>query len=376
MTKLEKHLHIVSFDVPFPADYGGVIDVFYKIKALHELGVKIHLHCFEYGRGQRKELEDYCAEVHYYNRKSGHHGFSNKLPYIVCSRSDDGLLKNLLKDDYPVLLEGIHCTYFLNNERLAHRKVLLRLHNVEYRYYKNLFHQERSLPKKIYYLNESRLLKKYEHAIAYNVPVLAISQQDAISFHDELGLNEISYLPVFHPVEQVGCMEGLGCYCLYHGNLSVAENEAAVIWLLKNVFNELKLPFVIAGKKPSTRLQKLAHKHSHTCLVADPGEQEMVDIICKAQINILPSFNNTGIKLKLLNAVFNGRHCVASKNAVALTGLETECYLAQTADDFKQWIAQLYEKPFTWSLIKEREALLLESFDNRKNAQQLIASIW
>jgi hypothetical protein len=40
--------------------------VYYKVKALAELGVKVHLHCFEYGRGQAPELEPYCAEVHYY----------------------------------------------------------------------------------------------------------------------------------------------------------------------------------------------------------------------------------------------------------------------------------------------------------------------
>ncbi|MCX6283192.1 MAG: mannosyltransferase, partial [Bacteroidetes bacterium] len=44
---MEQHLHIVSFDIPYPPDYGGVIDVYYKIKTLSEAGVKIHLHCFE-----------------------------------------------------------------------------------------------------------------------------------------------------------------------------------------------------------------------------------------------------------------------------------------------------------------------------------------
>ena len=59
MTKL----HIVSFDVPFPPNYGGVIDVFYKIKALHKLGVKIILHTFDYGRGKPTELNNYCEEI-------------------------------------------------------------------------------------------------------------------------------------------------------------------------------------------------------------------------------------------------------------------------------------------------------------------------
>ncbi len=28
----DKHLHVIAFNVPYPADYGGVIDIFYKIK--------------------------------------------------------------------------------------------------------------------------------------------------------------------------------------------------------------------------------------------------------------------------------------------------------------------------------------------------------
>ncbi len=44
----DKHLHIISFDIPYPPNYGGVIDVYFKIRTLHELGIKIHLHCFEY----------------------------------------------------------------------------------------------------------------------------------------------------------------------------------------------------------------------------------------------------------------------------------------------------------------------------------------
>jgi hypothetical protein len=50
---MNKTLHIICHDVPWPADYGGVVDLFYKIKALHDEGVKIKLHCFDYGRGKR-----------------------------------------------------------------------------------------------------------------------------------------------------------------------------------------------------------------------------------------------------------------------------------------------------------------------------------
>ena len=55
-------LHVVSFQVPFPADYGGVIEVFYKLRALKQAGVDVILHCFCYkGRKEEKILEQYVT---------------------------------------------------------------------------------------------------------------------------------------------------------------------------------------------------------------------------------------------------------------------------------------------------------------------------
>ncbi|HEV2355591.1 MAG TPA: mannosyltransferase, partial [Puia sp.] len=243
-------LHIVCLDVPYPVDYGGVFDLFYKITALHAAGVKIHLHCFEYGRGQQPALAGYCAEVRYYSRCEGHKAFSHRLPYIVCSRSNGKLLDRLLEDDYPILLEGIHCTYLLNDDRFRDRKIVLRLHNVEYQYYRQLYRSERSIWKRLYFLHESNLLRRYERRIAGEVPILAVSEKDRDQYRIEFGARHIQALPVFLPFREVTTREGTGCFCLYHGNLSVPENEQAVRWLLKHVFPPLELPLIISGKQP------------------------------------------------------------------------------------------------------------------------------
>src|SRR5690606_4744798 len=105
------------------------------------------------------------------------------------------------------------------------------------------------------------------------------------------------------------------------GNLSVCENETAAIWLLAKVFSKIQIPVVIAGKDPSPRLKRIAARRCHSCRIENPGEQQMKDLIAKAQINVLPSFNRTGIKLKLLNALFNGRHCVVNEATAEQTGL-------------------------------------------------------
>jgi hypothetical protein len=373
---VEKHLHIVCLDVPYPVDYGGVFDLFQKIKALCEAGVRIHLHCLEYGRGRQPMLDGYCAEVHYYPRHEGHKGFSHKLPYIVCSRSSPELLDRLLLDDYAILLEGIHCTYLLNDDRFRGRRIVLRLHNVEYQYYRQLYRSERSLWKKMYYLHESNLLRSYEQRIAEKVKILAVSEKDSEQYRTEFGAGDVETLPVFLPFDEVRTREGTGCFCLYHGNLSVPENEQAVEWLLKNVFSALELPLIISGKQPSPRLIRLIDQNPLACLIADPAEEELQDLIAKAQVNILPSFNCTGIKLKLLNALFNGRHCIVNRGMVQGTGLEPVCHIANEAEEMRSAIVDLYTKPILPEDIARRKEVLGGIYNRRENVDRLLRSIW
>lgn len=373
---MDKHLHIVTHDVPWPADYGGVVDLFYKIKALHKLGIKIHLHCFTGGRTEQPTLNLYCASVNYYERKKGLAAFSFTIPYIVKSRSDKALIRNLLKDDHPVFLEGIHSTYFLHNGMLANRKVFVRLHNVEYKYYRQLAKHENNILKKIYFFTESLLLKKYEKEIANKATFWPVSIEDTEFYRKKFHSKRIDFLPVFLPWDHMKSETGKGSFCLYHGNLAINENEKAADWLLNNVFNTLEIPFVVAGKNPSLPLQALAHAHPHTCIVVNPSEHEMQDLIRKAQVNIIPSFNKTGIKLKLLNAVYNGRHCLANREAVEGSGLEAACHIANGAEEFKKEIKQLFSEPFTEKNMQHRSAALEALYSNEKNARQLIAWIY
>ncbi len=372
----EKHLHIITHDVPWPADFGGVMDLFYKIKTLHQNGIKIHLHCFTNKRKQQQELNKYCEAVYYYKRKRDVFHFSFSVPFIVSSRKCTELLHNLQKDSYPILIEGIHCSHHLHNGKLSGRKVLLRLHNTEFEYYRHLALNEKDPFRKFYFNRESRLLKKYENQLAKKVSIAAVSNQDVATYNKLFNANDIFHLPVFLPyVNSVG-KDGNGCFCLYHANLSINENEEAATWLLQNIFNTVDLPFVIAGKNPSQKLAFLAHQQSNTCLVANPSDKELHELIAKAQINILPSFNNTGVKLKLLNALYNGRHCIVNKAGVAGSGLDNLCTIAEDEDDFKTAVKYLYQIPYANEENEKRQELLQALYNNQKNANKLKEIFW
>lgn len=374
---MSRHLHIVCFDVPYPADYGGAIDMFYKIVALYKQGIKIHLHYFSYNhRGNPNELNQFCESIHVYERKTGHKSFSFGTPYIVSSRMNEELKEQLSRDSYPVLLEGIHCSGILKIMDPGTRKIIVRLHNDESAYYHELAKSELNLAKKLYFWNESRLLNKYQNDLSPNCLYACINTCDVEVYRNKYHLKQIVYLPAFVPNQEVTCLEGVGNYCLYHGNLAVAENEKAATWLLQNIFSKIQHPFVIAGRNPSKRLQKLSGLYEHTHLAANPSHEEMKDLVQKAHINILPSFNTTGIKLKLINAVFAGRHCVVNEAMVSGTGLEAACHTGSNANAMASIIMQLYHQPFGEEEILLRKSLFKSSFNNHTHAQQLIAWIW
>ena len=314
---MKKHLHIVCLDVPYPPDYGGVFDLYYKLRYLKERDIKIILHCFEYGRGRQSVLNNYCEQVYYYKRKRGIRSLSLTVPYIVKSRNDSSLLKNLSRDNYPVLLEGTHCTLLLWKNALPNRKVMLRLHNIESDYYRLIAKKTNSFFKKLYYWNESRMLKRYEYAVAKKADiVLTVSEKDALQLKQVPGIKRVDHLPVFTGWNKVCCEEGTGDYCLYHGNLSVVENEAVALWLIESVFAGLRIPLKITGKNPSEKLVEAIKPYPHIEIIPNPEEITMGKLIRDAQINLLPSFSvicNTAVcQLYYLCIALRGQYAAGS----------------------------------------------------------------
>ncbi len=370
----EKHLHVVSFDVPYPANYGGVIDVFYKLKALHNEGVKLHLHCFEYGREQAKELNKICHSVHYYKRHTSRNNLIRPRPFIVVTRDSEELLKNLLKDNHPILFEGLHTCFYLDEKKLKKRKKIVRSHNIEHDYYLNLARVERDVFKKTYFYNESFKLKRFEKVLKHADVILGISKNDTAYLSSKY--KNCHLVTAFHPNEEVSVASGKGKFALYHGSMDVGENNEAALFLVDQVFNDIKVPLIIAGKKPSKELRDAVAKYKHIKLESDLTTDGIYDLVKKAQINVLPTFQATGIKLKLLAALFNGRHCLVNNFMVENTGLEKLCVVKNTSTDMKKAVVQLFEKPFDREDLAKREKILIKDFSNEESAKKLVKLIF
>ncbi len=372
----DRHLHIVSFTIPHPPNYGGVIDVYCKLKALHDLGIKIHLHCFAYDRTPAKELNQWCESVQYYKRRTGLRSALSRIPYIVISRRSDDLIRNLSKDNYPVLFEGLHSCYYLNDPRLRNKVKIYRESNIEHHYYYNLYRAEKNLFRKFYFLKASVKLKHYEHVLKHADLMLAVSAKDADYLADQFAGVPVYHLPSFHLNDEVACKPGRGNYCLYHGNLSVAENSAAAAFLIREVFHDLEMDLVIAGLNPPAYLKRTARDHKNIRIIENPSAEEMDRLISQAQVNILITFQATGLKLKLLNTLFTGRFLLVNNAMLNGTGLSELCEIADTPGQLKAVLVRLKEKVFEEPEIERRRKVLAEQYSNRMNADRLIKYIF
>lgn len=364
------HLHILSFDIPYPANYGGVIDVFYKAKALSEAGIKIHLHCFEEGEEKPHELSKLFYKVDYYPHNMAIKQLFKTNPFIVESRRAEQLTENLLQDDYPILMEGLHTTALLSNSGFDRRKRIVRTHNIEHEYYRNLAKAEKNLKRKVYFLTEAIKLKRYEKILYKADHLLTIAQTDQEYFLSKYKL--AVHIPAFHPHQSVKSKTGKGSYILYHGNLAVTENSNAVLFLAKEVFQELKIPFKIAGLNPPSSLKKLAATNPFIEIIANPDDQELNALISNAHINILYTEQATGLKLKLLNALYNGRFVLANEKMLRGSGLEELCLIEDTPLEMKSKLKALMEMEFTQEEKERRQTFLKDLYDEGKSVRKII----
>ena len=370
------HLNIVSFNIPYPANYGGVIDVYYKLKALTNCGVKIILHCFEYERPHAPELENICEKVFYYKRRTGLLSNFTLLPYNVYSRKDKRLINNLLQNDYPILFEGLHSCYYMSDPRLKNRKKIFRECNIEHDYYRYLAESGKGLIRNAFFRLEAMRFRAYQKVIRYADLTIGVSTTDVNYLREEFPGKRIKFVPCFHENDQITAREGLSDFILYHGKLSVVENERAVLYLIKNVFSQMTHKCVIAGMDPSNLILKAAAKYPNIQVVANPSKEKMDQLIHDAQVHMLITFQDTGLKLKLLNSLFAGRQIVVNHLMLAGSGLESLCQIADTPEEMIDLCNHLMKRPISREDIEKRRLLLFPEFSNIDQGKRLFHLIY
>jgi hypothetical protein len=116
---------------------------------------------------------------------------------------------------------------------------------------------------------------------------------------------------------------------------------------------------VFAGKNPDKSLEKLARAYQNVQIIANPSAEKMQQLICEAAVCMLYTGQISGVKLKLINALYSGNYCLANEKMVAGSGLEALCLMMpENPADTIALIKNCFNLPFSEAeRIKRLQAL-------------------
>jgi hypothetical protein len=334
--KMSDHIHIVYIKSSNLSISGNQPDFLYMLRSLFQIGKKIHLHCFFPERVNIDLVANMCEEITTYCSLT-----NPDAEYFHTEKSEiKRLIKRLVQDDIPILCHGYPAASIIHKYFHAEkRKFAFRLLRNEPTYLNNLATVTPWGLKKIRFLIAALMVK-----LRFN----KVTQHARIGSSVVLGGSSAmsKFIPEFKGPSSSFFKEGKGSFCLYHGDLSKRENEFAAQWLLEHVFNDLEIPFVIAGKSPSLSLEQAAHVRMHTCLVSNPSEMEMSELIKKAQLILLPSFIEEQGNIDILESLMLGRHILLNEKAAHGNPYSLYAEIAESPESFKEKTEILFNTPF------------------------------
>ncbi len=363
---VDKEIQIVTFNNPYPPDFGGAIDLFYKIKALSELGVGIHLHIFYDKRSDISGLTSLCKTISLYKRKKSLFKHLSIIPFCVNTRFSKALIASLNKSQAPIIFESIRTLRVLNKYEFKQKKAV-RIHNIEHEYSWGLYKSESNWFKKMAFFLEGYKLKYYEPILNKADVLFAISHYEH-AYYNKYFKNECYYLPVFQGNNELECVDGFGKYALYHGDLSVSDNIKSAFFMIE-VFKDLDKPLIIASSTKSYRLIAAINHYKNISFQFISNENHLNELIKNAHINTLYSFQRSGTKLKVFNALFNGRYCVLNNNMVDDLEVLKVCEVVENKIEYQTAVMRLFKQEF---LVTQQRIKALKKYDSKLNAEQLI----
>lgn len=194
------------------------------------------------------------------------------------------------------------------------KPIVLHEHNAEYVMWERLADIEKNPFKKFLIKLEASRIKRTERMYAEDASLVFAAPND-IKELSEIGVDEAKMKPTYHlgedfllerpDIEFDKTEEAL----LFVGTLTWEANVDGLLWFLDNVFPDVlkkhpKIRFYIVGKNPDRRLIAKAEHFENIELTG--FVEDLEPYFKKARVFVIPLRFGSGIKVKLLNAMYRG----------------------------------------------------------------------
>ena len=360
----------VTNDVSLPANSGGRVDIWRRMRALKAAGAELALVCwYDAGRSAAPtaevigELECIYSVVKIIPiERSAVELFSRavnlgRMPshaaarWVTTDRNGLSTWASTFKPD-AVLLDGLYggaVARWLSDTFVI--PLFYRSHNVEHAYMRQQFQRADRFKARVGLLANRIGLARFERkTIRDAIRVFDISLDDCATWRAE-GYSHVEWLPplvdsdfVFRLGQQ---SPGEAIDVLYFGNLNTPNNVNGVLWLLKEVVPGLKaaqpqINIVIAGSHPVTTIIDAA-KRLAVNLIENP--KDVAPLLKNARVLVNPVFAGSGVNIKTVEMLFSTAYLVSTTQGLA--GLPVEVtshfYRADTRETFVETILNVLQ---------------------------------
>ncbi|MEM7163418.1 MAG: glycosyltransferase [Bacteroidota bacterium] len=373
-----KKVLFITNQLPFPPVTGGKMkswNLVNRLSEIYDLGlatlIKDQENKHELEFRNQVPLEHYYSEqltiprnAFTFMRSLFGHGSLNL--YRNSSRSFNRHVKSILSNYDLVIVD--HYDVYPSVMRTKDKPIILHQHNAEYCLWERMSSLEKNPIKKWVISFEANRVKNAERSFTIDADKTWAAPNDikalmALGVEREkfettyhLGDDHLMHLPL---VEYTNTKKNI----LFVGTQSWEANIHGMEWFLNKVWPKVKskdqeIQLIIIGKNPSSRLTQLTEGDAQ---VHYPGFVEnLEDYFHEARVSIVPLLFGSGMKVKLLNAMFRGIPSVTT--TVGAEGIDIQdkkhIYISDDPMTFAEGILHLMKDQKTWEDFRNKSRRL------------------
>jgi glycosyltransferase involved in cell wall biosynthesis len=272
-------------------------------------------------------------------------------------------------------MDVIFCDHYVMFQYIPENykgRIILHEHNCEYLIWKRYAGIEESFLKKLALLNQAYRIKKYEQEICKKADVILAAPND-ISELESIGAERNKFIETYHlgddqllnapPLHFETTENAL----LYVGTLSWEANIDGLIWFCNESWKVIQqqhpgIKLYIVGKNPDARLKEIAAKDP--AIVLAGFIEDLEPYFQKCRVFITPLRFGSGIKVKVVNALYRGMPCVTT--TIGAEGLKTKdgqhLYIQNDPEAFSDAVGKLLNDKNTWERISTNARALAREY--------------
>ena len=376
-----KKLLFLTPELPYPPDSGGKLKSWMLLEYLSSK-YNIHICLFTKTEKQKNIEQEFYEKLKIDNYYSEHLDIKRNIKNLILSYKNGVPLtvyrhfSNSFKNYIESIINQFD-TVFVDYFSMAQYvpsffkgKTILHTHNAEYIMWERKASLEKNPLIKFLINTESKRIKNYEKSIYKNADkILCGSQNDIENIEKiEIDKNKIYLIPttgddnllLLPDISYETTEKSL----FYTGTLSWNANSDGLIWFIKNCWSGIsqKNPGVklyIAGSSSGRKLKRIAKNFKNIILLGYVDNLEIY--YSKCRVFIAPLRFGSGIKVKVLNAMYRGIPTVTTP--IGAEGIEAtdmvHLGIAESPEEFTTKVNILLNENKTWGKLMDNSRMLV-----------------